>query len=128
MRGKKCEKISEDYLNKLLIEHTVNDGKLKDLVLAYNTRDNHNPNIIVWKAIYLTNINGKIDFQMRQHKLRWFESSVFKELLHKSGFNIEAIRSGPQKKRFNENIDTDMWLVATKKQTKGTAWLTLKSL
>lgn len=108
-------KISEEYLNKLMLDHTINEEKLQLAVLTHNNRDSQDPDTIVWKPIYLIKESGKVDLQIREHKLRWYRFSTLKRLLVTSGFEIEAVHSGPLKEKFNEDVHLEMWFVATAK-------------
>ena len=105
--------INEEYLNKLRLDHMINEGKLQLLILTYNTRDLQDSNIIVWNPIYLIKQNSKVDLQIREHKLRWFKFSTLKKIITEKGFKIVAIYSGPMKEKFKEEEHTDMWFVTT---------------
>lgn len=59
--------------------------------------------------------NDKVDFQVREHKLRWFEFSTLKRLLSEKGFEIAATYSGPTKEEFKEDEHTTMWFVTIAK-------------
>ena len=113
--ARNAKKISEEYLNKLLVEHMITENRLQLLMLACNTRSPQNRNIIVWRPIYLMNENGKLDFQIREHKLRWFLFSTLKKLLIQSHFKLLRCYSGPSKERFDENENATMWLVSVAK-------------
>lgn len=84
-------------------------------MFVHNNRDPQDPNIIVWKPIYLINENGIVDLQIREHKLRWHKVSTLKKLLVSSGFEIETVYSGPLKERFKEDVHSEMWFVAIAK-------------
>jgi ubiquinone/menaquinone biosynthesis C-methylase UbiE len=111
--ARNAKKINEEYLNKLRLDHMINEEKLQLLILAHNIRDSQNPNIIVWNPIYLMKENNKVDLQIREHKLRWFEFSTLKKIMTENGFKIVAIYSGPMKEKFNEDEHADMWFVTT---------------
>ena len=113
--ARNAKKINEEYLNKLRLDHMLNEEKLQLLVLTYNTRDSQDPNIIVWNPIYLMKQNSKVDLQIREHKLRWFEFSTLKKIMTENGFKIIATYSGPMKEKFKEDEHTDMWFVTTAK-------------
>jgi 2-polyprenyl-3-methyl-5-hydroxy-6-metoxy-1,4-benzoquinol methylase len=113
--ARNAKKINEEYLNKLRLDHMVNEGKLQLLVLAHNTRDSKNPKIIVWNPIYLLKENNKVDLQIREHKLRWFEFSTLKGIVKENGFEIIAVYSGRVKEKFKEDEHTDMLFVTTAK-------------
>jgi ubiquinone/menaquinone biosynthesis C-methylase UbiE len=113
--ARNAKKINEEYLNKLRLDHMVNEEKLQLLMLAYNIRDLQDPNIIVWNPIYLMKENNKVDLQIREHKLRWFEFSTLKKMITKNGFKIVTIYSGPIKEKFEEDEHADMWFVTTAK-------------
>jgi len=113
--ARNAKKINEEYLNKLRLDHVVNEGKLQLLVLAHNKRDLENPNIIMWNPIYLLKENNKVDLQIREHKLRWFEFSTLKGIVKENGFKIIATYSGPVKEKFKENEHTNMWFVTIAK-------------
>jgi ubiquinone/menaquinone biosynthesis C-methylase UbiE len=113
--ARNAKKINEEYLNKLRLDHMINEEKLQLLVLTYNTRDSQDPNIIVWNPIYLMKENNKVDLQIREHKLRWFEFSTLKKIMTENGFKMVTIYSGPMKEKFKEDEHTDMWFVTTAK-------------
>ena len=111
--ARNVKKVNEEYLNKLRLDHMVNEEKLQLLILAYNRRDSQNPNIIVWNPIYLIKENNKVDLQIREHKLRWFEFSTLKRIITENGLEIIATYSGPTKEKFKEDEHSDMWFVTT---------------
>jgi 2-polyprenyl-3-methyl-5-hydroxy-6-metoxy-1,4-benzoquinol methylase len=111
--ARNAKKINEEYLNKLRLDHMINEEKLQLLILTYNTRDLQDSNIIVWNPIYLIKQNSKVDLQIREHKLRWFKFSTLKKIITEKGFKIVAIYSGPMKEKFKEEEHTDMWFVTT---------------
>ncbi len=111
--ARNAKKINEEYLNKLRLDHMINEEKLQLLILTYNTRDLQDSNIIVWNPIYLIKQNSKVDLQIREHRLRWFEFSTLKKIITENGFKIVAIYSGPMKEKFKEEEHTDMWFVTT---------------
>jgi len=113
--ARNAKKINAEYLNKLRLDHMVNEEKLQLVILAHNIRDSQNPNIIVWNPIYLVKENSKVDLQIREHKLRWFKFSKLKRIVTENGFKIVAIYSGPLKERFKEDEHTDMLFVTTVK-------------
>jgi SAM-dependent methyltransferase len=113
--ARNAKKINEEYLNKLCLDHVVNEEKLQLVVLAYNMRDSQNPNITVWNPIYLVKENNKVDLQIREHRLRWFEFSKLKKIVTENGFKIIATYSGPAKEKFKEDEHTDMLFVTTAK-------------
>jgi ubiquinone/menaquinone biosynthesis C-methylase UbiE len=113
--ARNAKKINEEYLNKLRLDHMLNEEKLQLLMLGHNIRDSQDPNIIVWNPIYIIKENSKVDLQIREHKLRWFEFSTLKKLITKKGFKIVTIYSGPMKEKFKEDEHADMWFVTTAK-------------
>jgi SAM-dependent methyltransferase len=106
-------RINEDFLNRLMLDHLVREDRLQVAVLTQNRRDADDPNIIVWRPMYLMNTGGRVDFQVREHRLRWFRFDLLKTALLESGFEIEAVYSGPSKERFDEGKHADMWFVVT---------------
>jgi ubiquinone/menaquinone biosynthesis C-methylase UbiE len=113
--ARNAKKINEEYLNKLQLDHMLNEEKLQLVILAHNTRDSQNPNIILWNPIYLMKEKNKVDLQIREHKLRWFDFSKLKRIIKENGFEIIAAYSGPMKEKFKEDEHTDMWFVTTVK-------------
>ena len=111
--ARNAKKINEEYLNRLLLDHMINEEKLQLLMLTYNIRDSQDPNIIVWNPIYLIKENNKVDLQIREHELRWFEFSALKRMITKNGFKIVTIYSGPVREKFKEDEHADMWFVTT---------------
>jgi len=81
--ARNAKKINEEYLNKLRLDHMLNEEKLQLLMLGHNIRDSQDPNTIVWNPIYLIKENNKVDLQIREHKLRWFEFSTLKKIITK---------------------------------------------
>ena len=104
-------KINDERSNRLTLDHLVREKEMQLAVLAQNRRDAGDPNTIVWTPLYLTRIGGKVDFQVREHRLRWFEFKSLKSLLVKAGFEIEAVYSGPSKESFDERVHGEMWFV-----------------
>jgi ubiquinone/menaquinone biosynthesis C-methylase UbiE len=113
--ARNARKIGEEYLNKLLLEHIVTEDRLQLLFLGYNTRHPRSRSIIVWRPICLMNENGKVDLQIREHKLRWFRFSSLKKLLSENGFEAVGHYSGPTKEEFNEDNHSTMWFVTVTK-------------
>jgi ubiquinone/menaquinone biosynthesis C-methylase UbiE len=107
--------ISEDYLNRLLLDHMIMEEKLQLLLLFYNTRHPRNRNVIIWRPIYLMKESDKVDLQMREHKLRWFDFSRLKKMLIENGFKVTAIYSETTKEEFKEDKHTEMWFVTITK-------------
>jgi SAM-dependent methyltransferase len=107
--------INEDYLNRIRLDHTLVEKRLQLLVLVYNTRHPRNRNVIVWRPIYLMKENDKVDFQIREHKLRWIHFSALKKMLTKNSFKIVSTYSGNTKEKFDEDEHANMWFVATTK-------------
>lgn len=111
--ARNARQMKEEYLNKLLLTHMVNEEKLQLLILDYNTLDLKNPHILVWRPIYLFRENDKIDFQIREYMLRWFEFSTLKRIIIECDFKVRAVYSGPKRENFREEEHTDMWFVTT---------------
>jgi ubiquinone/menaquinone biosynthesis C-methylase UbiE len=111
--ARNSKKIDETLLNNLRLRHWVNDEETQIVVLEHNIRDSHDPNTIVWRSIFLVKEKGRADFQIREHRLRWFTFQKLKSLLNENGFNIVSTYSGPLGDKFNEDLHADMWLVTT---------------
>jgi ubiquinone/menaquinone biosynthesis C-methylase UbiE len=107
--------IKEEYLNTIRLDHTLVEKRLQLLVLVYNTRDSRNRNVIVWRPIFLMKENDKVDFQIREHKLRWNYYSELKKMLTEDNFTLLATYSGNTKEKFDENEHANMWFVTTAK-------------
>jgi len=106
-------KINDELLNRLVLDHVLLEDKMQLAILAQNRRDPNDSNTIVWTSLYLTKIGDKVDFQAREHRLRWFEFKSLKKQLLKTGFEIEAVYSGPSKQSFDELVHAEMWFVCT---------------
>jgi hypothetical protein len=113
LSARNAAKINEERLNRLLLDHLVNERKIQIAIFAQNNRDRKDANTIIWRPLYLTKQNGKVDFRVREHRLRWFQVSALKKLLMKNDFDIDTVLSGPSRDRFEEQKHTDMWFVAT---------------
>jgi 2-polyprenyl-3-methyl-5-hydroxy-6-metoxy-1,4-benzoquinol methylase len=111
--ARNAKKINEEYLNRLRLDHMLNEEKLQLLILAHNIRDSQDPNIIVWNPIYIIKENNKVDLQIKEHKLRWFEFSALKKMITRNGFKIVEVYSGPVKEKFKEDEHTNMLFVTT---------------
>jgi len=109
--ARNATKIREDHLDRLLLDHMITEEKLQLLLLFYNTRHPRNRNIIIWRPIYLIKRDGRMDFQIREHKLRWFQSSWLKKTLIDYGFHVVSTYSGPLREEFKEEEHTEMWFV-----------------
>jgi hypothetical protein len=59
--------------------------------------------------------NDKVDFQIREHKLRWIHFSTLKRMLTKDNFKIVSTYSGNAKEKFDEDKHANMWFVTTAK-------------
>lgn len=113
--ARNAKKINDEYLDRLRLDHIANEEKLQLVMLSYNSRDLQDRSVLVWRPIYLLKEDGKMDLQVREHKLRWFEFLRLKEMVEKGGFEIAAVYSGPVKKKFRENDHEDMWFVTNAK-------------
>jgi ubiquinone/menaquinone biosynthesis C-methylase UbiE len=113
--ARNAKMINEEYLNKIRLDHTLLEERLQALILVYNTRDPRNRNVIVWRPIYLMKENDKMDFQIREHKLRWVYFSALKKMLTKDNFKILWTYSGNTREKFDEDKHANMWFVATAK-------------
>ncbi|NWG10553.1 class I SAM-dependent methyltransferase [Candidatus Bathyarchaeota archaeon] len=109
--AKNAKRINERYLNVLRLDHMINKEKLRLALFSYNSRDMQDTNTLMWRPIYILKENGKMDLQIREHKLRWFEFLPLKKIVEKSGFDVLTIHSGPEKEKFRENEHDDMWFV-----------------
>lgn len=113
--ARNARKISEERLNRLLLDHIVTEERLQLLLLTYNTRHPRNRNIIIWRPIYLMKENDKVDLQIREHKLRWSHYSMLKKTLTEKGFEVAATYSGNTKEEFNEDEHANVWFVTITK-------------
>jgi SAM-dependent methyltransferase len=113
--ARNATKIREDRLDTLLLDHTIIEEKLQLLLLFCNSRHPRNRNIIIWRPIYLIKKGNRVDFQLREHKLRWFQHSWLKKTLTDHGFHTVATYSGPFREEFIEEEHAEMWFVTTVK-------------
>lgn len=113
--ARNATKIREDYLDRLLLDHVITEEKLQLLLLFYNTRHSRNRNIMIWRPIYLINEDGRVGFQIREHKLRWFQYSWLKRTLASYGFQVVATYSGPLGEEFKEEEHAEMWFATIAK-------------
>jgi SAM-dependent methyltransferase len=111
--ARNASRINDEYLNRVILNRLINEEEMQLALLAQNSRDADDPNILVWRPIYLMKENGRVDFQVREHRLRWFEFSTLRKLLKTNGFEVEAVYSGPSGEKFNEHVHDEMWFVAT---------------
>lgn len=120
--ARNARKIDETLLNNLRLRHLVNDDETQIVVLEHNVRDPRDPNTIVWRPIFLVKDKNRVDFQVREHKLRWFPFQQMKRLLTDNGFSIISTYSGPLKEKFNQDLHADMWFVTkTRARTRNSA-------
>jgi SAM-dependent methyltransferase len=109
--ARNAKKINEKYLNVLRLDHIINEEKLQLAIFSCNSMDSQDQNIMMWRPIYILKENGKMDLQIREHRLRWFEFSPLKEMVQENGFDVVAAYSGPRKEKFRENEHDDMWFI-----------------
>jgi 2-polyprenyl-3-methyl-5-hydroxy-6-metoxy-1,4-benzoquinol methylase len=113
--ARNAKKMNEKYLNVLRLDHMVNEEKTQSVIFSYNSRDLRDPNILVWRPICILKENEKMDLQIREHRLRWFEFSPLEKIIKENGFDVLATYSGPKKEKFRENEHDDMWFVTRAK-------------
>jgi ubiquinone/menaquinone biosynthesis C-methylase UbiE len=113
--ARNAKKIDESYLDNLLLDHLVNDQGVQIAVLGYNARDAEDANTIIWRPIFLVKENNKVDFQIREHRLHWFEFRRMKKLLLQADFRLMSTYSGPSEETFDEILHADMWFVTLSK-------------
>jgi hypothetical protein len=58
---------------------------------------------------------GRVNLQVREHRLRWFEFPKLRKLLIDEGFRINAVYAGPSREKFHEEKHLEMWFIATAK-------------
>ena len=109
--ARNAKKINEARLDNLLLDHLVNDNAIQIAILNYNTRDEKDPNTIIWRPIFLLKENNKVDFQVREHRLRWFQFRKIEKLLHQTGFKLVSTYSGSSEETFDEILHANMWFV-----------------
>jgi len=80
--------LRDDRIRQLRMDKIVNEPDLQLVVMGYNFRDNKNPDILIWNAIWLIKDHGKIDFQVRTHPLRWFRYENLERILESRGFTV----------------------------------------
>jgi len=113
--ARNAKMIKEEYLNTIRLDHTLVEERLQLLVLVYNTRDPRNRSVIVWRPIFLMKENDRVDFQIREHRLRWNYYSTLKKMLAEHNFKIVSAYSGNTKEKFDVDKHANMWFVATAK-------------
>jgi hypothetical protein len=59
--ARNAKKIREEMLDKLFLDHILTEENFQAIILTYNSRDPENPNIIIWRPIYLIKENQKLD-------------------------------------------------------------------
>ena len=113
--ARNARKIDESYLDDLLLDHIVNEKGLQIVVLGHNVRDARDPNTIIWRPIFLVKEGNKVDFQVREHRLHWFEFHKMQKLLFQAGFKLTSAYSGPSEETFDEILHSNMWFVVLSK-------------
>ncbi len=113
--ARNAKQINEQYLNTLRLGHLVNENELQVAVLEYNTREPNDPHTIIWRPLILVKEGNNVDFQIREHKLHWFEFSKLSKFLTVNGFKIVSTYSGPSEETFDEDTHADMWFVTLAK-------------
>jgi len=81
-----AEHLRDDWMRQIKMDALINEPNLQLALLCFNFRDNKNPDILIWNAIWLIKDQGKIDFQVRTHPLRWFRYDPLKRMLEAHGF------------------------------------------
>jgi SAM-dependent methyltransferase len=109
--ARNSQQINEAYLNNLRLRHWVRDGETQIVVLEHNLRDQSDPNTIVWRSIFLVKERDRVDFETREHRLRWFRFQEMSRLLKENGFRMVSTYSGPLGEKFRQDLHADMWFV-----------------
>jgi hypothetical protein len=109
--ARNARKIDEAYLDNLRLRHLVNDDEIQIVILEHSVRDPRDPNTIVWRPIFLVKKDDRVDLQIKEHKLHWFQFQELERLLLESDFRLVSTYSGPLGETFNEDLHADMWFV-----------------
>lgn len=80
--------LRDDLIRQLRLDTVINEPDLQLALICYNSRDASNPDVLVWNSLWLINEQGRIDFQVRTHHLRWFRYDSLKTILEEHGFSI----------------------------------------
>ena len=83
-----AEQLRDDMMRQVRMDTIVNEPDLQLALLCHNFRDAANPDILVWNSLWLINEDGKIDFQVRTHPLRWFRYDDLKTILESYGYSL----------------------------------------
>lgn len=109
--ARNAKKINEEKLEKLFLDHIISEEKFQMIVLSHNSRHPQNPNVMIWRPIFLIKEKNKVDLKIREHKLRWFHFSELEKMLIENGFDLTATYSGNSKETFLEEKHESMWFI-----------------
>jgi SAM-dependent methyltransferase len=88
--------IRREFLSKLYMDRQL---KLPEgQVIRFNQSTLEMERVLDWTAVYLFQLNGKIDVDIDHLKLRFFHFSELKKLLTECGFEVLRVLGGPGKR------------------------------
>jgi SAM-dependent methyltransferase len=110
-----AKRLRDDLIRQLRMDTIVNEPGLQLALLCYNFRDNKNPDVLVWNALWLIKDRGKIDFQIRTHPLRWFRYDDSRATLETHRYSvIHTYGDTLGREEFDENTHDTMFMICRK--------------
>lgn len=108
--------LGDDLMRQVRMDTLLNEPGLQLALLCYNYRNDSNPDVLVWNALWLINDHGKTDFQIRTHRLRWFRYGHLKQLLEDHNFSvISTYGDALGREEFQEDMHDSMLIVCRKR-------------
>lgn len=108
--------LRDDLMRQVRMETLLNEPGPQLALLCYNYRDDSNPDVLVWNALWLINDHGKTDFQVRTHRLRWFRYGHLKQSLEDHNISvISTYGDALGQEGFQEDVHDSMLMVCRKR-------------
>lgn len=83
-----AEQLRDDLMRTIKVDTLISRPELQLARLCYNYRDQTNKDTLIWNSLWLINDNGKVDFQVRTHPLRWFRYDCLRKTLKTRGLVV----------------------------------------
>ncbi len=87
--------IKESLLNAPFIDGFFTDPEDEQVVIRANFSTKVKPDLVDWHAYYLLERNGVSEVQTDRMNLRFYSRGQIESLLHKAGFKVLQVLSGP---------------------------------
>ena len=80
--------LRDDRMRQVKMDNMISKPELQLVQLCCNFRDDKYEDVLIWNSIWMINDQGRVDFQVRTHPLRWFRYNSLTEMLRNKGFAV----------------------------------------